>query len=42
LPEREALIDLPAALRDEATLSENGVNDRTFFQPCTRIEKKFK
>jgi 2-haloacid dehalogenase len=37
-----SLIDLPAALGDEAMLSENPVNDRTFFQPGTRIGKEFK
>ena len=37
-----SLIDLPAALGDGATLSENPVNDRTVFQPCARIGREFK
>ena len=37
-----SLSDLPAALEGEAMLSEDSVNDRTFFQPCTRIGKEFK
>jgi 2-haloacid dehalogenase len=37
-----SLIDLPAALGDRAMLSENPVNDRTFFQPGTRIGNEFR
>jgi 2-haloacid dehalogenase len=34
-----SLIDLPAVLGDGATLSENQVNDRTFFQPAPELER---
>jgi 2-haloacid dehalogenase len=37
-----SLIDLPAALGDEAMLSEKPLNDRTIFQPGTRIGNEFK